>query len=205
MLTLNGSLANNRTPKNYGLIKRECFFCLARCAVITNTDKEFVMKTIKFATLFLSLSMILTANVVLAHSENDHEKNVKSTMSQFMVLGATTAILQLVANSMSLAPSSKNVLHLSNVLVQGGIICDKPALTDLGIRAVLASSAAATAINPLIKTNIVHIPLIGQRLAAAGEKGTAITTVAFYEMIKQGYITAIDKMPASVQKMIRGE
>ena len=168
------------------------------------------MKTIKLATLFLSLSMILTANVALANQANlqekaAHEKNVKSTMFQFMVLGITSACLQAGASAIGLGASPKAVLHLSNVMFQSGIIFDKPTLTDLGVRAMLASNAAAMANHPLAQNNIASLPLIGQHLKNAGAKGIAITTVAFYEMIKLGYISVVDSMPDSMQNMFRGE
>lgn len=150
-----------------------------------------------------SLSMLLTFNVALAHQDK-HENEVKATLFQFVALGLGGLAVHKASTAVGCDSATKAVLQLSNVMVQGGTIFAKPALTDLGFRALLASGAASAANNPFVKGNMEQIPFVGQHLKAAGSKGVAITTVAFYEMLKMGYVRVVDSMPPSIQRKVRG-
>ena len=168
------------------------------------------MKKVTISAIFISLSMVLTANTVFAKGASleekaKHEGNITKTMFQFIAMGLGSYGLHKTSQATGCDMTTKAVLQLSNVMVQGGVIFGKPVLTDLGFRSLLASGAASLANNPMVKGNLANIPFVGQHLKDAGTKGVAITTVAFYELYRNGYIAVIDGMPASVQDLVRGE
>jgi len=172
---------------------------------ITTQHEELFVKKVKTVVLMMSLSMVMTANLALAHEEEQHEKKVRGTLFQFIALGLGSFAAHRVSTAMELDTTTTAVLQLTNALGQGGMIFDKPELTDLGARAIVAAGAAAVASHPLIASNLQNVPFVGQHLKAAGSKGVALTTVAFYELMKQGYNKVVDHMPVSVQHAIRGE
>ena len=162
----------------------------------------------KKVALLISLSLTLAASSVFAKERPNHEPQemkVGETLVQFGGLGVAAFILQKGSTAMGFGASSRAVLHLSNVLVQGGVIFGKPVLTDLGIRALITAGAASVANNPLIKNNLNQLPFVGPYLSDAGTMGVSITTVAFYDLLKMGYIGLVDELPASMQNMVRGE
>jgi hypothetical protein len=168
------------------------------------------MKTMKFATFFLSLSMVLAANVLLAKRDPEkvekHDEETRSMLAQLGVLAISSAALHRVSTAHNWRASTQSLMHAANIFWQLGRIFDRPVFSELGIKTLLASGAAAVANNPFVLNNVVPmLPLVGPDLANAGGHTVGILTVATYELAKSGYNTALDQAPASVQYAIRGK
>jgi hypothetical protein len=172
-------------------------------------NKESFMTRTKSLNLFVIVSMILSlsANVAFAASKTDkHEKEVKRTMLKFVGLAATAGVLQYGAGKAGLAASTKAMLQLSNVMIQGGVISGQPVLTDLGLRALIVGGSVKAANTDVIaKSLLPNLPFIGPHIRDAGAMGVSLTTVAFYELAKFGYIEIVDSLPPSAQSFVRGE
>lgn len=110
------------------------------------------------------------------------------TLLKFAAIAIVSGALHVTAKTFQLSAATQAYAHAANVLLQLGYIADKPALSKLGVKAILAGLAQRAGTSDIMLKNILpNVPFVGESLSQAGVQGSAAATIAVYEVLARFY------------------
>jgi hypothetical protein len=120
--------------------------------------------------------------------EANGEDETFSTLLKFAAIAIVSGGVHVGAKTFQLSAATQAYAHAANVLLQLGYIADKPALSKLGVKAILAGLAQRAGTSDIMLKNILpNVPFVGESLSQAGVQGSAAATIAVYEVLARFY------------------